>query len=433
MSERQTLLERFARARDYVFKDSTWHERYMLARDYAFKGSTRVAMAANVGMFFVTAGFFVWGSRLAIGQYGLEVFSPLNPMAWNPTHEMFGMVGPILDTFKTSAIALTLAVPPALGFAGFLSELCPRWLLRPLVAMQHALASIPGVGIGAIGAFTVLPFVTNHLGPELQSLFHNVPVMSSLVAGKLLRGGSILATGGMLAIMVFPTIANTFYKSFALAPPELRQTARLLGYTASEEFAKVFHFALPAVFGGISLGLGRALGETMATIMMIGNDHRISASIVTPGSTVATTVANEFPGIVDNALQLSGVMELALTLIGIAWVTSAVNDRLSNYLLKRNTLKPPSKQKGRIKRLLLSAGEGLTSRNALSPDVQPSVELQNVASIPPAATNAAIPMQPDSSTGGTVDREPPTERRSRAARPDALSAGMRKRYAGPCL
>lgn len=212
---------------------------------------------------------------------------------WDPVNERFGALIPIYGTLVTSLIALAIAVPVSLGIALFITELAPRWLRQPVGAAIELLAAIPSIIFGMWGLFVFAtwfasyePWITNHLGaiPGIGSLFQGVPM-----------GIGVLTAGIILAIMIIPFISSIMREVFLVTPPLLKESAYGLGATTWEVVRNV---VLPhtrtAVVGGIFLGLGRALGETMAVTFVIGNAHDLSVSLLNPGNSIAAVLANEF-------------------------------------------------------------------------------------------------------------------------------------------
>jgi phosphate transport system permease protein len=213
---------------------------------------------------------------------------------WNPVTQKFGALAPIYGTLVTSAIAMLIGIPVAFGVAVFITEICPIWLKRPLATMIELLAAIPSIIYGIWGLFVFAPFVQQYIQPAIIDSLGNLPGIGALFAGPPL-GIGVLTAGFILAVMVLPFISSIMRDVFETVPPMLKESAYGLGATRSEV---VWHVVLPytraGVIGGIMLGLGRALGETMAVTFVIGNAHHISASILQPGTTISASLANEF-------------------------------------------------------------------------------------------------------------------------------------------
>ena len=233
----------------------------------------------------------VLGAIPAFREFGLGF---ITTESWNPVTEKFGAIAPIFGTIITSVIALAIAVPLGLLIAMFLTELCPMWARRPIGIAIELLAGIPSIIYGIWGLFVFAPFLQTYVQPPLIAAFENVPVLSTLFAGPP-YGIGILTASLILAIMVLPFITAISRDVFDAVPPVLKEAAYGLGWTQWEVWRYVvLPFTRIGVIGGVMLGLGRALGETMAVTFVIGNAHKISASILAPGTTISATIANEF-------------------------------------------------------------------------------------------------------------------------------------------
>ncbi|HLQ89640.1 MAG TPA: phosphate ABC transporter permease subunit PstC, partial [Xanthobacteraceae bacterium] len=231
------------------------------------------------------------GSLPAFNAFG---FNFVFEERWNPVTERFGALAPIYGTVITSFIAMLIAVPIGLMIALFLTELCPMWLRRPLGIAIELLAGIPSIIYGIWGLFLFAPFLQSTLQPLLIATFGNVPFLSSLFEGPP-YGIGVLTASLILAIMVLPFITSISRDVFEAVPPVLKEAAYGIGCTTWEVFRNVvLPYTRVGVIGGFMLGLGRALGETMAVTFVIGNAHKISASILAPGTTISATIANEF-------------------------------------------------------------------------------------------------------------------------------------------
>ncbi|MGA8228271.1 MAG: phosphate ABC transporter permease subunit PstC [Xanthobacteraceae bacterium] len=269
----------------------------------------------------------IMGAALALGTFG---FNFLIAERWNPVTEVFGAAAPIYGTLVTSFIAMLIAVPVGLLIALFLTELCPMWLRRPIGIAIELLAGIPSIIYGIWGLFVFAPFLQRTLQPALIDSFAGIPVFSTLFAGPP-YGIGILTAGLILAIMVLPFITSISRDVFETVPPVLKEAAYGVGCTTWEVFR---HVVLPytrvGVIGGVMLALGRALGETMAVTFVIGNSHRISGSILAPGTTIAATIANEFTEAVGD-LYYSALIALGLLLFVITFIVLAA----ARYMLMR--------------------------------------------------------------------------------------------------
>jgi phosphate transport system permease protein len=259
------------------------------------------------------------GSIPALTAFGIEF--PFS-QSWNPVTEKFGALAPIYGTLVTSFIAMLIAVPVGLMVAFFLTELCPKWLRRPIAIAIELLAGIPSIIYGIWGLFVFAPFMQEYVQPLLIGAFGNIPVLSSLFAGPP-YGIGVLTSALILAIMVLPFITSISRDVFEAVPPVLKEAAYGLGCTTWEVFRRVvLPFTRVGVIGGVMLGLGRALGETMAVTFVIGNAHKVSASLLAPGTTISATIANEFTEAVGD-LYTSSLIALGLILFVITFIVLA--------------------------------------------------------------------------------------------------------------
>jgi phosphate transport system permease protein len=267
------------------------------------------------------------GSTPALRTFGLSF---LIDDSWNPVTEKFGAIAPIYGTVVVSIIAMIIAVPLGLGIAVFLSELCPQSLRTPIGVAIELLAGIPSIIYGIWGLFVFAPFLQTHVQPLLIDLFAPIPGFSNLFAGPP-YGIGVMTAGLILAIMVLPFIASVSRDVFVATPPVLKEAAYGVGATTWEVVRHVIlPYARVGVIGAMLLGLGRALGETMAVTFVIGNAHRISASLLAPGTTISATIANEFTEAVGD-LYTSALVALGLILFVITFIVLAI----SRYLLLR--------------------------------------------------------------------------------------------------
>ena len=288
--------------------------------DVAFRHLTR---AAAVTVLVILGGIIislVYGSSLAFHRFGVGF---LYEEVWNPVTEQFGAIAPMYGTVVTSIIAMLIAVPVGLFIALFLTELCPMWLRRPIGIAIELLAGIPSIIYGIWGLFVFAPFLQQHVQPFLIAVFGNVPLLSTLFAGPP-YGIGILTAGLILAIMVLPFITSISRDVFDAVPPVLKEAAYGLGCTTWEVARYVvLPYTRVGVIGGVMLGLGRALGETMAVTFVIGNAHRISGSILAPGTTISATIANEFTEAVED-IYTSSLIALGLILFLITFIVLAI-------------------------------------------------------------------------------------------------------------
>ncbi len=284
--------------------------------DMAFRHVTR---AAAVAVLIILGGVIlslISGSLPALRAFGLNFFVQ---QSWNPVTERFGALAPIYGTVVTSFIAMLIAVPIGLLIAVFLTELCPLWLRRPIGIAIELLAGIPSIIYGIWGLFIFAPFLQTTLQPFLIAAFGNVPVLSSLFEGPP-YGIGVLTAGLILAIMVLPFITSITRDVFEAVPPVLKEAAYGVGCTTWEVVRYVvLPYARVGVIGGIMLALGRALGETMAVTFVIGNAHRVSTSLLAPGTTISATIANEFTEAIGD-LYTSSLIALGLILFIITFI-----------------------------------------------------------------------------------------------------------------
>jgi len=269
----------------------------------------------------------VIGAAPAFGTFGFSFFYD---ESWNPVTEKFGALAPIYGTLVTSAIAMVIAVPVGLMVAFFLTELCPMVLRRPIGIAIELLAGIPSIIYGIWGLFVFAPFLQQYVQPFMISAFEDVPVLSSLFAGPP-YGIGMLTAGLILAIMVLPFVTSISRDVFDAVPPVLKEAAYGVGCTTWEVFRHVvLPFTRVGVIGGFMLGLGRALGETMAVTFVIGNAHHVSASLFAPGTTISASIANEFTEAVGD-LYTSALVALGLILFFITFIVLAI----ARYMLMR--------------------------------------------------------------------------------------------------
>ncbi len=287
--------------------------------DAVFRGAT---LTAALVVLLVLGGVFVALVRGSIPAFSTFGFEFVTGQRWNPVTERFGALAPIYGTVVTSLIAMAIAVPVGLGIAIFLTELCPMPLRRPIGIAIELLAGIPSIIYGIWGLFVFAPFLQEHVQPALIGLFEPVPILSDLFAGPA-YGIGIFTAGLILAIMVLPFVTSISRDVFEAVPPVLKEAAYGLGCTTWEVSRRiVIPYTRVGVIGGVMLGLGRALGETMAVTFVIGNAHKISASILAPGTTISATIANEFNEAVGD-LYTSSLIALGLILFFITFVVLA--------------------------------------------------------------------------------------------------------------
>ena len=295
--------------------------------DILFRVLTR---AAAIAVLVILGGVIISlidGSLPALQAFGLNF---LIEERWNPVTEKFGALAPIYGTLVTSFIAMLIAVPVGLLIAVFLTELCPMWLRRPIGIAIELLAGIPSIIYGIWGLFVFAPFLQETLQPFLIATFGNIPLLSTLFAGPP-YGIGMLTAGLILAIMVLPFVTSISRDVFDAVPTVLKEAAYGIGCTTWEVVRYVvLPYARVGVIGGVMLGLGRALGETMAVTFVIGNAHRVSSSLLAPGTTISATIANEFTEAVGD-LYTSSLIALGLILFVITFIVLAI----ARYMLLR--------------------------------------------------------------------------------------------------
>ena len=278
---------------------------------------------AALSVLVVLGGVFVSlieGAWPTFHTFGLSFFVT---ESWNPVTDKFGAIAPIYGTLVTSLIAMLIAVPIGLGIAIFLTELCPMSLRRPIGTAIELLAGIPSIIYGIWGLFVFAPFMQTWVQTPLIAAFENVPVLSTLFAGPP-YGIGVLTASLILAVMVLPFITAVSRDVFETVPPVLKESAYGMGCTTWEVVRNiVIPYTRVGVIGGCMLGLGRALGETMAVTFVIGNAHRISGSLLAPGTTISATIANEFTEAVGD-LHTSSLIACGLILFIITFIVLAL-------------------------------------------------------------------------------------------------------------
>jgi phosphate transport system permease protein len=241
---------------------------------------------------------------------------------WDIIKNDFGAAIAVVGTVASAAIAMVLAVPLAFGIAVFLTETCPTWLRRPLGTSIELLAAVPSIIYGMFGLFVFAPLFAEYGQPALQSTLGQMPIFSTLFGGAM-NGIGILAAGIVLAFMILPFIAAVMRDVFEIVPPVLRESAYGIGCSTWEVVRNiVLPYTQKGVIGGVMLGLGRALGETMAVTFVIGNSQRLGTSLFSPGTSIASTLANEF-GEADD-FHLSTLFALGFLLFVITFVVLAL-------------------------------------------------------------------------------------------------------------
>jgi phosphate transport system permease protein len=271
----------------------------------------------------------LWGGREAFATFGWRF---LTSSAWDPGSDVYGALVPVYGTIVTALIALILAVPVSFGIAIFLTEVAPAWMRTPVGSAIELLAGIPSIIYGMWGLFIFAPFMSAHIKPWLTSYLsltpddgkvswvaQHVPFVAKLFTSEYPFGGGVLTAGIVLAIMVIPFISSVMREVFQTVPTRLKESAYALG---SSTWEVVWDIVLPytrsAVIGGVFLGLGRALGETMAVAFVLGNAFKLTPSLLDPGSSIASAIANQFSEAVG--LQKSALMALAFLLFVVTFI-----------------------------------------------------------------------------------------------------------------
>ncbi len=273
----------------------------------------------------------VAGAWPAIRAFGLGF---VTSTAWNPVTEEFGALVPIYGTLVSSAIAMLIGIPVSFGIALFITEICPRWLKRPLGIAVELLAGIPSIIYGMWGLFVFAPFMADYVQPWVNDTLGELPLVGVLFQGPPM-GIGMLTAGLILSIMVIPFISAVMRDVFEVVPPMLKESAYGVGATTWEVVSRiVLPYTKIGVTGGIMLGLGRALGETMAVTFVIGNAHQLSLSLLMPGNTISAALANEFTEAVGD-LYLSSLIALGLILFLITFVVLACARLLLVRLARR--------------------------------------------------------------------------------------------------
>ena len=304
-------------------------------QDALFRTTTLSFALLVLAMLGAIIGSLLLGAYPAFAEFGAHF---LISAEWNPVTNRYGAANAIYGTVVTSIIALLIGVPVSFGIAIFLTELCPAWLKRPLGTAVELLAGIPSIIYGMWGLFVFAPIFADYIQPALQKTLGPIPLLGKLFQGAPM-GIGMLAAGIILAVMVIPFIASVMRDVFEVVPPVLKESAYGLGSTTWEVVRNiVLPYTRVGVIGGIMLGLGRALGETMAVTFVIGNAHRISASLFDPGNSIASTLANEFAE-ASKDLHVASLVSLGLVLFFITFIVLSCAKLLLLRLEKREGIK----------------------------------------------------------------------------------------------
>ena len=273
----------------------------------------------------------LWGGRAAFEKFGIAF---LWTDRWDAVQQEFGALVPIYGTVVTAFIAMLIAVPVSFGIAMFLTEIAPKWLRGPVGTAIELLAGIPSIIYGMWGLFVLVPFLAEHVYPWVDGHLGQLPLIGALFSGPPLGLG--MGTAGLvLAIMVIPFVSSVMREVFLTVPGQLKESAYALGSTRTEVvWDVVLPYTRSAVIGGIFLGLGRALGETMAVTFVLGNAHRLTVSLLEPGNSIAATIANEFTE-ADSAMYRSSLIALGFVLFLVTFVVLSVARLMLRQLKKR--------------------------------------------------------------------------------------------------
>ncbi|MCE9632930.1 MAG: phosphate ABC transporter permease subunit PstC [Methylophilales bacterium] len=292
--------------------------------DSIFRNTTKFFAILVFCLIFGIMLTLLYGSLPALKTFG---FSFITSDAWNPVTVEFGAKVPIVGTLVTSAIAMLIGIPLSFGIALFITELSPKWLKRPLGIAVELLAGVPSIIYGMWGLFVFAPFFADNIQPWINDNMGNLPGIGFLFQGPPM-GIGMLTAGLILAIMVVPFIASVMRDVFEIVPAMHKESAYGLGATTWEVVWKVvLPYTKIGVVGGIMLGLGRALGETMAVTFVIGNAHDISTSLMMPGNTISSALANEFTEAVGD-VYTSSLITLGLLLFVITFIVLACSKLL---------------------------------------------------------------------------------------------------------
>jgi phosphate transport system permease protein len=317
------MMDAAVAGREPVFADAETRRAKALRRfhvsDQSFRIITQVAAIAVLVLLAGVILSLVHGSLPAWEAFGFDFFTS---DSWNPVKEKFGALPAIYGTLLTSFIAMLIGVPVSLGIAIFLTEISPDRLRRPVGIAIELLAGIPSIIYGIWGLFIFAPWFQTTVQPFLIDTFANIPVLNQLFAGPP-YGIGMLTAGLILAVMVLPFITAITREVFDTVPPVLKEAAYGVGCTRWEVVRRVvIPYTRVGIIGGVMLGLGRALGETMAVTFVIGNAHKIVPSILAPGTTISASIANEFTE-ADKPVYIASLVALGLILFFITFVVLA--------------------------------------------------------------------------------------------------------------
>ena len=304
--------------------DKMNHTKHKVWGDLLFRGLTAL-FASGIAAIFIAMVVVLWHqSQPSIDKFG---FSFLTGTNWNPVSKQFGALIPIVGTLVSTFLALLFAIPLSLGIAIFLAELAPAWLRGPFGTAIELLAAIPSIVYGMWGLFVLSPLLADHVQPWLQAHLGFLP----LFAGPTM-GIGMLTAGLVLTLMIIPFIASVTRDIFLMVPQHLKEAAYGLGGTTWEVVRDIMiPYGKKGIAGAVFLGMGRALGETMAVTFVIGNAYHLSWSLFAPGNSIASTLANEFTE-ADGVVYLSSLIEMGLVLFLITFVVLG----LAQFWLRHN-------------------------------------------------------------------------------------------------
>ena len=310
-----------ASARDVADARHDRHFRWLLTATAVFVLVTLAGAALSM----------LWGGRSVLASEGLGFFFSTD---WNPVENKYGALVPIYGTVVTAIIAMLIAVPVSFGIAFFLTEVAPRWMRTPVGTAIELLAGIPSIIYGMWGFFVLMPVMRESIIPWMDEHMGALPVIGRLFQGPPI-GAGMLTSGIVLSIMVIPFISSVMREVFLTVPSRLKESAYALGATKWEvSWDIVLPYTRSAVIGGVFLGLGRALGETMAVTFVIGNAYAISLALLEPGTSIAATIANEFAEATD-PLHKGSLLLLGFTLFVLTFIVLAIARLMLRQLAKR--------------------------------------------------------------------------------------------------
>ncbi len=307
--------------------------------DLGFKRLMMFCALLVLATLIAVAGATFWGGRLALGEFGWSFFTS---STWDVNANEFGALVPILGTLATALIAIVIAVPVSFGIAMFLTDVAPQWMRAPIGTAIELLAGIPSIIYGMWGFFVfapimsshIQPWLINHLGDGTDDAGNPTGLGLSIFSGIPI-GVGLMTAGIVLAIMIIPFISSVMREVFLTVPSRLKESAYALGSTRWEVLWDiVLPYTRTAVIGGVFLGLGRALGETMAVTFVIGNSYNLSSSLIMPGTSIASTIANEFNE-ASGDMHRSALIALAFVLFLLTFIVLAGAKLMLRQLARR--------------------------------------------------------------------------------------------------